>query len=229
MSVRSTWLTALIALSSLIGGCNSMCENPDLADLQKLCEVPDPLWITDFELGENPTAAGGSLAPWKDSLSNVQVKVCYATEGGGSNNSRFYARVDIFGNNGDSPAGWSGGGINLSFSSKDYQGHDLTPYEFLVFDLKFFPGNHLDESEIKLEDISSQDQVRFPLSSLNLDLAGQWQTVRIPLSAFTKTFNTSTALDAEHTIRLVTISVHDGHRVQDVDGSMGIDNVRFER
>ena len=102
-----------LGFSILLISCNSVCEDPELHDLKKKCgSCVDTLLITDFEIGSNPTEAGGNLSAWFDELSNINVEVSYATLGGGAWNSQFYAMVEISNNNGNSPAGFSGGGYS---------------------------------------------------------------------------------------------------------------------
>ena len=219
-----TYSTGILILwATVFIGCNSICENPDLHDLKELCtKIGDTLLIADFETGINPTECNGNLTKWNDDFSNIIVQVDYDTLGGGSRNSKYYAKVEIMNND----TIGSGGGMVLTFSDK-VKGHDLSDYQFLQFEVKTFPVSRLEYTEIKLEDILGTERPKRPFISYGIELDTFWQTVSIPLEDFTSSTITP-PLNMEKAIRFVTISEKNGWP-WDVVGVLGVDNIRFVR
>jgi hypothetical protein len=191
----------------------------------------DTLFITGFELGQNPTEYGGSLGYWNDTLSGIGVTVQYDTAGGGASGSRYYARLDIAGNDGDSPKGWSGGGLVLNLSDC-MAGIDISGYDSLQFEVRTFPGSNLGQTKVKLEDVRNDSIPERYLIEFNDDFpSGEWITVSVPLSWFglikpTDPLHQWVALDEKLVLRLVTITINDPHSGQVMDGALGVDEVR---
>lgn len=205
--------------------CEDTCPNLNVSQTALL--------ITDFEIGYDPTEHCGYVGTWKDDSSYTQVVVIYDSVGGGSGGSSNYVKVILAGNDGDTPYGWSGGGLSLTFHD-DTLGLDLSGFQYLAFEAKMLPGSHLGQSLIKLEDTRGTDSLRLPERQIQLpSLSFDWQTITIPITMFDTTHVNGVPgwdpLDVRDVIRIVTISRHQGIQSQNVDGALCIDNVRFLR
>lgn len=194
----------------------------------------DTLFLSDFELGENPTEHGGGLTFWKDTLSNIKVQIFYDSTKGGARGSKYYAKLEISGNDGMSMKEWSGGGLVLEFTDC-VKGIDISGYDSLQFDVKTFPGSNLGQTKIKLEDVSKDSIPERYLIEFNKDFPSEdWITISIPLSTFglvkpADSLHQWVALDEKRVRRLVTTTINEPSTGGIMDGILGLDNVRLVR
>jgi len=219
-------LVGLVGLIlSYLGGCQSDCCD--------ICDDPcspfnmqgDTLWIADFERGSDPTEHCGFLGIWKDSLSHIQVFSLYDSIGGGALGSTYYGKVVIAGNDGRSHAGWTGGGLTLTFHA-DTNGLDLSDYTYLQFEAKVLPGSKFEQLWAKLEDTRNSRIVN-TVELLIPTLTHEWQTITILLADFCTSKPPLVPLIKEEVMRLVIVSRHRGNSPFNFDGTICIDNVRF--
>ena len=200
------------------------CHEPDLGN--------DTLLITGFEAGENPTEWMGHLSKWDDTLSSIVVHWQYDSIGGGAWGSKFYALLEILGNDATSVADWSGGGLTLTLTDC-YLGNDLSNYDSLQFEIKVFGNHNLAETKIKLEDTINDSIPERLISKYGVFPSTNWETISIPLNEFNliKTSDTLlhdwVALDPHKIIRIVTTTVNRQPSSPAMDGKFGIDNMRF--
>ena len=224
-----TFIMIAVWMSSCETDCCDFCEDPCPA----LDILEDTLIVSDFESGGDPTEHCGYTGIWKDDLSHVQVVSMYDTTGGGADGSAYYAKVIITGNNGDTPRGWSGGGLTLTFQD-DTAGLDLSVYTHIQLEARTLPGSHLGTPLLKLEDIRDPEEFPTPERSFpDPPLSDEWQTYTFLLDDLEKTrigdTHEWTNLNRKNVTRLVTVSRHRGASLINVDGTLCIDNVRLIR
>lgn len=213
--------------------CGCEPEKMDTDQCQCFDISQDVLMIADFEDDGRPNDCGGSIGIWKDTLSNIEVWVTTDTMGGGAQNSRWYAKLAIVGNDGVSPAGWTGGGLVVKITDCP-DGVDLRMYDSLRFEVKMFLNSNLRETRIKLQDIENDSiPERYILNSDYGNFpSADWETISIPLEHFDTILITDhlykwVPLDQEKVKEIVSVSVNDGSFVEPANGILGFDNFRF--
>lgn len=211
-------------------GCDENCGIPTPSIGPCPCEQPPirdgMLFISDFESGMAADATCGWLSDWADELSAVSVITDFAEEP-----SNRFAELVIANNDGVSAANWSGGGLSLYLSSCA-AGINISNFDTLLFDIKMPMSSRLEAVKVKLEDDSGGKTREVQVQTASFRLSDQWQTARIPLDLFVSLGANPQGfqvLDTKHVTRLVTLSVHNGTQPLNVDGKIGIDNIRFSK
>lgn len=223
----------LMAAYSCEVDCGCEPEPQSMDTCQCFDNSRDVLMVADFEDEGLPNDCGGSIGIWKDTLSNIEVWATADTMGGGAQNSRWYAKLAIVGNDGVSPVGWTGGGLVIKLTDCP-EGVDLSRYDSLQFEVKMFANSNLRETRIKLQDIENDSiPERYILNSDYGNFpSADWETISIPLEHFDTILITDhlykwVPLDQERVKEIVSVSVNDGSFVEPANGILGFDNFRF--
>lgn len=212
-------------------GCESICEPLALTMSCHGINLDEgTLHITNFNLGEDPTALGGALQHWADTQSNIEVMVEYKL-GVHATNSEYYAELTLQHNDGAGTKNWSGGGMVLNLSCHS-EGIDVSSYDSLQFDIKWEWGDYLDLAVVKLQDVVNDSIPERHIKDWSDYPSPDWETVSIPLSQFGILRHSDTAvhnwvaLDPTRVDQLVISVINQKSSGVVRDGGIGVDNVR---
>lgn len=222
----------------LVAACS--CEvdcgcDPEPQSMDK-CECfdtsQDVLMVADFENEGLPNDCGGYIQAWQDSLSFIETWAKADTIGGGAQGSNWYAKLNIVGNDGASPAKWTGGGLVVQLIDCP-DGIDLSDYDSLLFEVKTFSNSSLGETRVKLQDVEN-DSIPERLLLLHGKFPAEgWQTISIPLTEFNVKYASDTILhnwvplDRSRVKSLVTTVINNQSSSVMMDGILLVDNIRF--
>ena len=142
-------------------------------------------------------------------------------------------RLEIKDNMADGEKSTSGGGIILEFLNCN-KGLDLRGFKYISFNVKVSSNSLLDETRVKLEDISNRNTPERYLIKYNNKFPKQeWIEIRIPLTDFGLQIETDTSYhrwtptDISGVKRIVTVIWNDRDTSNRKDGTMWLDDVKF--
>ena len=188
-----------LVLAAALVACGGLDAGEAITDPAVTCATG----FTGLDFETPGTSA--ALATW----SNGGVpRTTAAVSGPGAKESLSAAVVELFGNDGSGPGGWSGGGMVVPLSVSG--SIDLTRCANLVFDVRMV--GDLGATRLKLEDRAGSDTYERPLSEF-VSLGGTWATATVPLAAFRNGAGNPEAwrpVDLTVATALVTVLAADG-------------------